>query len=169
MNNYVIFDRDGTLIELEHYLVQPERIRISNLTIRGLQRLSRKGYKFGVISNQSLIGRGIASREQVDLVNNEMLNQFNSEGINFDFMVYCPHSPIDLCACRKPKKFLGEKAISEYSINVHSSYMIGDMDSDIEFGIALQLTTIKISSLFSNLANFTAENIYEASNKILSN
>jgi hypothetical protein len=47
--------------------------------------------------------------------------------------------------------------------------MIGDMDSDIEFGAALHLTTIKISSNFSSAANFTAENLYEASNIILSN
>ena len=169
MGNYILFDRDGTLIEFEHYLIHPERVIINHHTILGLHVLNKAGYRFGIISNQSLIGRGVASKEQVELVNKEMLAQFNSNGISFDFVLYCPHSPLDLCACRKPKISLGLKAVGEYGINVRGSYMIGDMDSDIEFGAALHLNTIKISSNFSSTANFTAKNLYEASNIILSN
>ena len=47
--------------------------------------------------------------------------------------------------------------------------MIGDMESDIEFGVALRLTTVKISSQFSTTASFTAENVLDASNWILDN
>jgi D-glycero-D-manno-heptose 1,7-bisphosphate phosphatase len=169
VDNFIIFDRDGTLIEFEHYLIQPNRVVINDYTFCGLQSLIENGYRLGVISNQSIIGRGIASKEQVELVNNEMLLQFKAQGINFDFILYCPHSPVDLCECRKPKISLGLKAIKEYNINVGGSYMIGDMESDIEFGVALRLTTVKISSQFSTTASFTAENVLDASNWILDN
>jgi D-glycero-D-manno-heptose 1,7-bisphosphate phosphatase len=168
VNKYILLDRDGTLIEFRNYLTDPRHITINRPTIKGLQLLSEAGYRFGVITNQSLIGRGIASKEQVELVNSEMLNQFNSYGIRFDFVLYCPHSPLDLCDCRKPKISLGLKAIAEYGINVQGSYMIGDMDSDMEFGNSLNLTTIKISSNFSVVAKFTVGNLFEASKIILS-
>lgn len=168
MNNFIIFDRDGTLIEFEHYLIDPELLKINESTIRGLKVLSANGFKFGVISNQSIIGRGVASIEQVDLVNDKMLEQFNTFGIYFEFVYYCPHNPINACTCRKPSNALGVRALSEYQINVEKSYMIGDMDSDIEFGNSLNLTTIKIHADKSDIAEFTAKDILSAAEWIMS-
>jgi D-glycero-D-manno-heptose 1,7-bisphosphate phosphatase len=167
MNNFIIFDRDGTLIEFEYYLIDPALVKINESTIRGLKVLSANGFKFGVVSNQSIIGRGVASIEQVDLVNNKMLEQFNTFGINFEFIYYCPHNPIDVCSCRKPGTALGVRALSEHQINVEKSYMIGDMDSDIEFGNSLNLTTIKIHTNKSDIAEFTAKDILSAAKWII--
>jgi len=167
MNNFIIFDRDGTLIEFEHYLIDPALVKINESTIRGLKVLSANGFKFGVVSIQSIIGRGVASIEQVDLVNNKMLGQFNTFGINFEFIYYCPHNPIEVCSCRKPGTALGVRAISEHQINVENSYMIGDMDSDIEFGNSLNLTTIKIHANQSDIAEFTAKDILTAAEWII--
>jgi D-glycero-D-manno-heptose 1,7-bisphosphate phosphatase len=167
MNDFIIFDRDGTLIEFENYLIDPKLIKIKKNTIRGLEVLKTNDFKFGVISNQSIIGRGLASTEQVDLVNNKMLEQFTTFGINFEFIYYCPHSPINNCDCRKPGTALGVRAISEYRINVEKSYMIGDMDSDIEFGNSLNLTTIKINTDNSDIANFAAMDILSAAEWII--
>jgi histidinol-phosphate phosphatase family protein len=167
MNNFIVFDRDGTLIEFEHYLIDPALVKINESTIRGLKVLSANGFKFGIVSNQSIIGRGVASIEQVDLVNNKMLGQFNDFEINFEFIYYCPHNPIDVCSCRKPGTALGLRAIREHKINVENSYMIGDMDSDIEFGNSLNLTTIKIHANKSDIAEFTAKDILSAAEWIV--
>ena len=167
MNDFIIFDRDGTLIEFEHYLIDPKLIKIKKNTIRGLEVLKTNDFKFGVISNQSIIGRGLASTEQVNLVNNKMLEQFTNFGINFEFIYYCPHNPIDICSCRKPATALGVRALNEHQINVKKSYMIGDMDSDIEFGNSLNLTTIKIHADKSDIADFTAKDILSAAEWII--
>ena len=162
MNNFIIFDRDGTLIEHEHYLIDPKLIRISEKTILGLKILNSCGVNFGIITNQSVIGRGIASTEQVEAVNKEMLEQFKSSGIVFEFVYYCPHDPINMCGCRKPEIMLGLRAINEYQINVEKSYMIGDMDTDIKFGNSLNLSTIKISDRISDIADFTSLDLLDA-------
>lgn len=162
MNNFIIFDRDGTLIGYEHYLIDPKLIRISQNTILGLKILNSCGYNFGIITNQSVIGRGIASTEQVEAVNKEMLEQFKSSGIVFDFVYYCPHDPNNMCGCRKPEIILGLRAINEYQINVEKSYMIGDMDTDIKFGTSLKLSTIKISDRTSDIADFTSKDLLDA-------
>ncbi len=167
MNNFIIFDRDGTLIDLKPYLANASDLNIQNYTVNGLRLLSEYGYRFGVISNQSVIGRGLATVEQVDLVNNHLMKQFNSYGIFFDFVYYCPHSPLDICGCRKPKIALGLNAINNHRINVKKSYMIGDMETDIQFGNSLKLTTVKIGINKSDIANFTAQNIFDAAKWIV--
>ena len=45
--------------------------------------------------------------------------------------------------------------------------MIGDMDSDIEFGIALNLRTIKLSVDNTSKAQFTTQNVLSAADWIL--
>jgi hypothetical protein len=45
--------------------------------------------------------------------------------------------------------------------------MIGDMDSDIEFGNSLNLTTIKINTDNSDIANFAAIDILSAAEWII--
>lgn len=167
MNNFVVFDRDGTLIEYEHYLIDPERIKITKNTIRGLEILALHGFNFGIISNQSVIGRGLASTDLVEIVNKEMLEQFESSGIKFDFVYYCPHDPVNMCGCRKPEIALGLRAIDDYQINVGKSYMIGDMDSDINFGNSLNFTTIKISDSPSDIASFTSKDLLDAARWIV--
>ena len=144
MNKFIIFDRDGTLIDLKPYLINPSDLKIKPHTIRGLRLLGKYGFKFGIISNQSVIGRGKATIKQVDLVNYEMIKLFNSQGVFFEFLFYCPHSPDELCACRKPEIELGVKAIKNFNIDSTKSYMIGDMETDIEFGKALKFNTVKL-------------------------
>ena len=54
---FVIFDRDGTLINLVHHLVHPELVQPKNDLGPALQLLQNYDFKFGIISNQSVIGR----------------------------------------------------------------------------------------------------------------
>ena len=44
---------------------------------------------------------------------------------------YCPHTPEDNCACRKPKPGLIHKASQTHSIDLVSSIMVGDSAKDV--------------------------------------
>jgi len=167
VNNYVIFDRDGTLIDLKPYLSNINDLNITDCTINGLNLLKKHGFRFGIITNQSVIGRGIATALQVESVNDKMIQLFRDQGIYFDFLYYCPHHPIDKCNCRKPKIQLGIDAINKHQINVAKSYMIGDMETDIQFGNSLKLKTGKIGLKHSDIADFNARNIYDAAKWIV--
>ena len=57
---FVIFDRDGTLIEHIHYLVDPNLVKFKKDIVPSLISLKNTGFKFGIITNQSVIGRGLA-------------------------------------------------------------------------------------------------------------
>jgi len=165
---YVILDRDGTLIKNVPYLKDPSEIFILPGAIAGLQRLKSMHYRFGIVTNQSAIGRGLATRQEVELVNARMYELFQKFDISFDFLLMCPHKPDDNCFCRKPHPDLGLHAIDKFEINTTSSFMVGDKDSDIEFGKSIGLKTIRIISTYpTNISpNHLAMDLLEAAEKI---
>lgn len=99
MQPYIIFDRDGTLIKDLPYLNDPEKVDLLPNAIDGLTVLKSLHFRFGIITNQSSIGRGLASWIEVESVNIKLLQICNDFGINFDFLLICPHLPEDKCDC----------------------------------------------------------------------
>ena len=166
---YVIFDRDGTLIEHIHHLVDPELVKLKPRLILGLQLLQKQGFRFGIISNQSVINRGYATKEVVDEVNKRVQSLLSNMGIEFQFVKYCPHLPEELCNCRKPAISLGLQAIKEFNIDVSRSFMIGDMDSDVIFGHAIGFKSIQLTSdqVSQSAPDFVATDMISAAEWIL--
>ena len=142
--SYILLDRDGTLIKHVPYLTDPNLVELLPNVILGLTYLQSLNFKFGIISNQSAIGRGLATKKQVDNVNLRVLELLESEELDISFVFYCPHAPLDFCTCRKPSPGLGTLAILKYDIDISSSYMIGDANSDIIFGQTIGCHTIQI-------------------------
>jgi HAD superfamily hydrolase (TIGR01662 family) len=145
VNKYVIFDRDGTLIEHIHYLKDPNLVKLKPGTAAGLQLLLINKYKFGIITNQSIINRKIASEQEVIDTNNKVRDICSDFKVQFDFIKYCPHTPEEMCKCRKPKIELGEKAILDFNIDVERSFYVGDQEIDVEFAQGLDLNPILIN------------------------
>lgn len=166
--SFVIFDRDGTLIEPVPYLKDSSKVRLLKNTISGLHLLKKLGFYFGIVTNQSVISRGFATVEEVNLVNKTMLDILKNEKIYFDFISICPHTPTDLCECRKPKSELGLSAIKNYKIDASKSFMIGDAASDIQFGHMIGFKSIQIGKSIVTNADFVASDILDAANWIQS-
>ena len=168
---YVLFDRDGTLIKHVHYLVDPSKVELLANSALGLKMLKNFGFRFGIITNQSVINRGLATEDQVNAVNNRVIELFQFEGIDFDFILYCPHTPDEVCDCRKPAVALGQQAINEYDIDPTISFMLGDQPSDVIFGLQLGFRSIKIGDEMHNepQADFHAKDLLEAAHWITSN
>lgn len=166
---FVVLDRDGTVIEHAHYLSDPESVRFKPDLIPALTSLSKKGFAFGLVTNQSIIGRGLASHESVDAVNLLITDFLERHEINVSFFYVCPHAPEDHCKCRKPKIGLGLLAISNFDLSPSLSYMIGDQESDILFGQNLGCTTIQLKGNFkrSDCAVYYAHSLSDAAKWIL--
>ena len=143
-HKYIILDRDGTLIKHIPYLDDPSLVEILPNVVEGIKYLSDLGFKFGIISNQSGIGRGKISEDTVLAINKKILDIFDSNLVYIDFTYFCPHSPESLCLCRKPEIALGMHAIRTFMIDVSLSYMVGDADVDIKFGRAIGMKTIRV-------------------------
>ena len=137
----IFLDRDGTVIEHVHYLSEPEEVRLIPGVVDALRRLRDAGYALVIVTNQSAIGRGMITVEQLGLVNDEMNRQLAAEGLALDAIYYCPEAPIGddrLEAShvdRKPGPGMLLRASADLGLDPAASWMIGDMISDVLAGI----------------------------------
>jgi len=154
-DKFVIFDRDGTLIDHVHHLVHLNQVKIKDDAIKALNNLKDFGFKFGVITNQSVIGRGLASSNQIEEINSYILKYFLNNNIAFEFFWICPHVPEENCICRKPNIALGKKAISEFNLSPKESYFVGDQETDMQFSKNLGFVPVQISEV-SNKSKIAA-------------
>lgn len=124
----VLFDRDETIVADVPFNGDPALVRPAPDARVLLDRLRAGGLQLAVVSNQSGIGRGLITAEQVDAVNrriDELLGPFAG------FFV-CPHAPEDGCECRKPKPKLILDAARALGVDPSCCVVVGDRQSDVE-------------------------------------
>lgn len=124
----VLFDRDETLVADVPFNGDPERVDVLPEMRALLDDLRAAGLKLAVVSNQSGVGRGFITMEQVDAVNrrvDELLGPF-------DGFFVCPHAPGDACECRKPKPKLILDAARALGVEPGECLAVGDRESDVE-------------------------------------
>ncbi|WP_133917783.1 D-glycero-alpha-D-manno-heptose-1,7-bisphosphate 7-phosphatase [Streptomyces sp. NBC_00582] len=123
----VLFDRDGTLVEDVPYNGDPDRVRLLPGARRALDLLRSAGLPTGVVSNQSGIGRGLLTHAQVRRVNARADTLLGGLGT----WVYCPHTPADHCACRKPRPGLVIEAARRLGVAPGDCVVVGDIAADV--------------------------------------
>jgi len=146
----VFVDRDGVINqERSDYVKSISELEIYPNVAKNIKLLKDAGFLVVVITNQSAVNRGIVTHEMINQIHNSIQDHLKKHGTFLDGFYYCPHTPDENCNCRKPKPGLFQKAILELNIDLNSSWMIGDMDSDIEAANSIGCKAIKISGSFS--------------------
>jgi HAD superfamily hydrolase (TIGR01662 family) len=123
----LLFDRDDTLIIDVPYNADPHRVVPVPGARRAVERARTAGLPVGVVTNQSVIARGDATRAQVDATNarvDELVGPF-------DVWCVCPHGPDDDCPCRKPRPGLVLEAAERLGVPVSELVVIGDIGADL--------------------------------------
>ncbi len=123
----LLFDRDDTLVIDVPYNADPHKVVPVPGAKRAVQAARDAGLPVGVVTNQSVIARGTATREQVDATNarvDELVGPF-------DVWCVCPHGPEDDCACRKPRPGLVLDAAARLGVPVSECVVIGDIGADV--------------------------------------
>jgi D-glycero-D-manno-heptose 1,7-bisphosphate phosphatase len=133
-NRAVFLDRDDTLMVNVPYLGDPTLVEIFPEAAQALYTLRQAGLLLFVVSNQSGVGRGLITRDQVFAVNAELKRQLNGDYIHAFFHSYA--APDDPYATdRKPSPELLLRAAKEHDLDLPASFFIGDRLSDIECGL----------------------------------
>ena len=141
----VFFDRDNTLIIDSGYMYQPEQLKFFDDTFSVLKRLQDLGFILFIVTNQSGIGRGYYTEDQMHVFNANMLKVLKENDIEIKDIVHCPHAPDDNCSCRKPSPELIDNLCQKYQIDKSKSYMVGDKDSDLESGENAKMKGLKLA------------------------
>lgn len=148
----IFLDRDGVIIEDSHLLTDVAKIRPIDGIKRFVYQLHELGFKFFVVTNQTVVSRGLLSLEETIELNELVLEKASIKSF-IDEVYLCPHHPNatveeyrEDCLCRKPKPGMLLQAQQKYGVDLSKSFMIGDRVSDIIAGNSAGCTTILLKS-----------------------
>jgi D-glycero-D-manno-heptose 1,7-bisphosphate phosphatase len=133
----VFLDRDGTLIELVHHLTDPADVRLIPGAAPAVARLRRAGFAAVVVTNQSVIGRGLLDEAGLAEVHAEMHRQLAAKGTAVDSVYFCPTAPatkdptVIEDPMRKPGPGMLMAAAQDHALDLAASWMVGDTVSDM--------------------------------------
>ncbi len=135
MQPALFLDRDGVIIEnCEGYVRSWADVAFIPGALGALTRLSASPYPIVILTNQSVIGRGMITPEQAEAINQGILQVIRQHRGRVDAVYVCPHAPQDQCACRKPEPGLFFHAAADLAIDLTRSIIIGDAYSDLLSG-----------------------------------
>lgn len=104
-------------------------------TMKALQLFQSMGYELFVVTNQSGVGRGYFSLENVYVIHRQLQNDLRENKLHpFKDFAICPHSPEDKCECRKPSGKMIQELIQKHHLSPEHCYMLGDKVIDAEAG-----------------------------------
>lgn len=126
----VFLDRDNTIIKNVPYLGNPSFVELLPYARRALRMLKKYGFELFIISNQSGVGRGFITKDQVRAVNREMERQL---GDSFFSAIYCCYDDPDKPEenCRKPSAVMIQQARNDHKLDLQNSIVVGDKLIDV--------------------------------------
>ena len=124
----VLFDRDGTLVHDVPYNGDPALVAPVTGARDALDRLRRLGVRVGLVSNQSGVGSGRITFDQVEAVNRRLADLVGP----FDVVRFCPHDRDEGCTCRKPAPGMVKAACAALDVEADRCVVVGDIGSDVE-------------------------------------
>jgi len=175
MNKAVFIDRDGVINQCSgEYITKPEDFIFLPNAVTALKKLYKSDYKVIIITNQSGVGKGIYTENDLEEVHKKMHILLKEKDIELDGLYYCTHHPNENCECRKPRLGMVKKAIKDYNIDVEQSFFIGDKTSDIKAGKDSGCKTFLVMTGYAGKdkaydaePDFIVSDLLEAVNQIL--
>ena len=161
MNKAVFLDRDGVINPLVYNLNTkcyespkvPEDFSVFTYTARALRLLKDNGFRNIVVSNQPDYAKGKATKENLNLITELLLNWSIENDYLIDEFYYCYHHPNGIvpeytcdCKCRKPGTLFVEQAIKKYGLDRLRCIFVGDRKTDIQCAEKAKLRSVRILS-----------------------
>ena len=170
----IFIDRDGTLIEEVNYLHRVEDLRYFPFTNEAIQLLKANDFLVIVVTNQSGIGRGIYTENDMHRIHEQIQTDLTEK---LDAFYFCPHLPDEGCVCRKPNLGMIEAACADFAIDLENSWMIGDKAIDAGTGFNAEIKTALVLTGYGSKdvekltqkPDLIAENLLEAVQWIMDN
>lgn len=138
VNKALFLDRDGVLMEDVCYIGEVERVKIKKEFTDIVKYANEKNYITIVTTNQAGVSYNYYTNDDVKNVHNYLYEEYKKHDAIIDDFYYCPYhikGNVEeyklLSVLRKPEAAMHLSACKKYNIDLTSSFMIGDRDSDI--------------------------------------
>ena len=130
----ILIDRDGVInykAKKARYINFWSEFEFIPRVYKSLKKLSKKGFRFIVISNQAGIGRGETKLKELNKIHRNMIKKFKSDGIDILKVYFCPHNWNEGCFCRKPMPGMLFEASKDFNFRLDNTLFIGDDSRDL--------------------------------------
>lgn len=129
----IFLDRDGTINrERADYVKSWQEYEWLPGVLAALALLARLEVPILVVTNQSVVGRGIIAAGALNAIHEKLRCEATAAGGRIDNFLVCPHVPADNCDCRKPKPGLLLQAAAIYGVNLSHCIFVGDSITDLQ-------------------------------------
>jgi D-glycero-D-manno-heptose 1,7-bisphosphate phosphatase len=150
----VLLDRDGVLIRDVDLLTDPSDVELLAGVPTALVRLRLAGFALLMVTNQTVVARGLASLDEVRHLNADIMQRIiDAGGPELDGVYVCPHHPHAnlpeyrvACDCRKPRPGMLRAAAAERGLDLGASFVVGDRMTDVAAGAAAGCRTVLVHS-----------------------
>lgn len=141
----LFLDRDGVINVriVDGYVTKIDEFEFLPNVLDAFKIFNEKFARIIIVTNQQGVGKGIMKNEDVENVHLYMIQQVTNNGGRIDKVYFCPQLKSVADNYRKPNPQMAYFAKNEFpDIDLEKSVMIGDMDSDIEFGKNAGMKTV---------------------------
>ncbi len=147
----IFLDRDGTLVHPVHYPSCPEQLQLYERIGSELYGLQTMGFRLVVVTNQSGIARGYFTEADLQKMHQHLTHELAASDVYLSGIYYCPHHVDGIipelaiqCDCRKPEPGMLLRAAAELDLDLHRSWLVGDILDDIEAGNRVGCRTVLV-------------------------
>jgi D-glycero-D-manno-heptose 1,7-bisphosphate phosphatase len=128
----VLLDRDGVINrDRSDYVKSWDEFEFLPGSLEALRMLAEQETRVIVVTNQSVVGRGIIPQDELDRIHARMTREIETHGGRIDAIFCCPHAPDDGCHCRKPRPGLLLEAMDRFQLDPNLCYVVGDSLNDL--------------------------------------
>lgn len=147
-NDWTLFlDRDGVINVriIDGYVTKIEEFEFLPGVIEAFKIFKNKFNRIIVVTNQQGVGKGLMTEDDVKEVHDFMINEVENHDGKIDKVYFCPQLKYVPDNYRKPSPKMAYMAKEDFpEIDLSKSIMIGDMNSDVEFGKNAGMMTVFI-------------------------
>lgn len=129
----VLMDRDGVINEeLPGYVTSPDELKVLKPALEGIALLTQKGFACAVVTNQSVVGRGIISPQMLERIHAALQETVRAHGGRLNDIIVCTDRPDEATYRRKPNPGMLLEAMKKHAALPESTPFIGDAITDMQ-------------------------------------
>ncbi|MBV8603877.1 MAG: D-glycero-beta-D-manno-heptose 1,7-bisphosphate 7-phosphatase [Pelomonas sp.] len=129
----VILGRDGTINHYrDDHVKSPDELEPLPGSLEAIARLNHAGWHTVMATNQAGIGRGLIDMAALNAVHAALNQRLAEKGGRLDAAFFCPHTPEEGCACRKPLPGLIHQIGERFGADLAQVHMVGASLRDLE-------------------------------------
>jgi len=128
----IFLDRDGVInVETGKHIVRAEDLALIPGSVKAIASLSGAGWPVVVYTNQSGVGRGLMTEDDLESIHAVIDREIANHGGELTAVYSCTHHPDEGCSCRKPQPGMLLQAALDHDLDLAASYAVGDSPRDI--------------------------------------